>query len=407
MIRAAVLAVAAVASPSSLAATINICVNVNTEFSDNSDNRDPLTDGTQDDFLEDGFNSARGALISVTWVGIPIFVGHLGDGLSGTSGCTGQVVNIPAYPITIYVKVSADGDVNGHTFEVQNDANGNVHDWTVSRTLSSQPANNTLTINYSPTGSDTRAFAAYVASALALYRHNGGLTGGNFRVRVDALKNRTWGPGYGFDATVFLTERGAQRKYVVAHEMGHGILAYRIGDGKAFGNCDLVSEDCPTNDPDDIHSLTGREYQSCAFSEAFAHFYAVDAFNSHSSNEANFHYYKNEQGLGSPDIDVEHGSADNSTNGDYPDRFMEENCGTNWAGRGVELDWLRLLWDMHTPTTACAPVTFPAITDWLDDAPDWWDWNTYYDLNNQANAEGGNLDDCWDAFKGGNGVDHP
>jgi hypothetical protein len=192
--------------------------------------------------------------------------------------------------------------------------------------------------------------------------------------------------------------------------MGHAVLLYRTADSKVLGDCTRVNTQCPASDAaedadDDDHSMASREYQSCAFAEGFAHFYATDAFNSHDSEQAAFNYYKDEFGLGMPVVDVEHGYVDNSQFGAFPDAFMESRaCGTAWSGRGVELDWLRTFWDMHADGST--PISFSAITAWIDGASAWGDEDTFSKLDSAANAVGGSLNSTWDTYSSHNGIDH-
>jgi hypothetical protein len=72
----------------------------------------------------------------------------------------------------------------------------------------------------------------------------------------------------GYD-TIFIQSSQWNRKYVVGHEYGHKILAFAAN----------YTNDCTYGT--DSHGIGTTEYTSCAAMEGWAHYVAVDIFNSH------------------------------------------------------------------------------------------------------------------------------
>jgi len=204
----------------------------------------------------------------------------------------------------------------------------------------------------------------------------------------------------------------------MAHEMGHAIAGARDGD-LLRGGCDEDDSACPS-DPSQSssmsHAMGSREKQGCAFQEAFGHFYAADVFNSHRHENCVFRYYKNyEQNadFGKPTVDCEASNdAHNFGVVDGPDTpssvyrvaYMENKpCSSPFTRRGVEVDWMRVLWDVHTNGEG---VSFTKMLNWMADAIDGWDDDIFGELNRTANDAGGTLKTNWNATSHFYGIDH-
>jgi hypothetical protein len=193
---------------------------------------------------------------------------------------------------------------------------------------------------------------------------------------------------------VYLSDTGQNHKVIIAHEFGH----YLAGKaGVRSGDCSLDYLACPSPVGGDGHSLASKEYQSCALSEGIGHFVAAATWNSFqflADSDCSFRYYKTEFGNPGPEtVDCEGWS------GSYGPAFMETVCGGT-SGRGVELDWLRTLWDVSGPGTFY-PVSMTDVFAWLTHANS----SIYSDLDTRANTVGGNLNSNWDSWKAVNGVD--
>ena len=144
-------------------------------------------------------------------------------------------------------------------------------------------------------------------------------------------------------STVHIHPNGNQKKFLIGHEMGHALVhrwinyhpyaSYTQNNGGA--NC--------TTPVGMHHAMHSREYQSAALTEGFAQFYSTVAWNYETKKTGWFHYYKPNYKNGSVTlVDVEFGG----TGGAH--RYLETQCTDVPDGRGVELDWLRALWDYRT-----------------------------------------------------------
>jgi hypothetical protein len=74
------------------------------------------------------------------------------------------------------------------------------------------------------------------------------------------------------------------------------------------------------------------------------------------------------------------------------------------AGHGVELDWLRAFWDVHTD--GVPPPTFTAMLDWFGGATPWSRSTAYTEIDEEADVVLGQINAVWDWTKVQNGVDH-
>ena len=157
------------------------------------------------------------------------------------------------------------------------------------------------------------------------------------------------------------TDDGDQRKFLIGHEVGHllhdvranfpawGGSPWSITTGSHQARCD--SAGIPG-----AHAMRSEEFSSGAFIEGFAHYMSAMAFNSHLSTDGAFKYYKDDTSTGGGVtynfdlIDLE-GSGATPAGGVSNWLHAAGGCGcsaTNCAGRGVEMDWLRFLWDFRT-----------------------------------------------------------
>ena len=83
--------------------------------------------------------------------------------------------------------------------------------------------------------------------------------------------------------------------------------------------------------------------------------------------------------------------------------YLDTSCGGT-STHGVELDWLRQFWDVHTD--APSQPTFTTMANWLDAAGNWTKTTAYSVLDAEADDVGGSLQTNWNATADYNGVDH-
>lgn len=135
----------------------------------------------------------------------------------------------------------------------------------------------------------------------------------------------------------------ARSKFEIAHESGHGVMLDLVDDDYLY-NCAFGSGGAEN------HTMIGREYQSCASSEGFGHFVSAVTWNDISADDATGVF-----------VDfAEVGSMTPYNVENYSKKILDY-C-TNCTSYGVELDWLRFLWDYRTDGGS----TKPLIDDILD-----------------------------------------
>jgi hypothetical protein len=187
---------------------------------------------------------------------------------------------------------------------------------------------------------------------------------------------------------IYISGNHADRKYVIAHEVGHALIfihgketygwnMYDVGYGafgysNAFG--DLGDPQGRSAGPDcewiaDSHHLHSLESSNAAFEEGWAQFVATASWNSEEETDAFFHYYKD----GADEVDMENGPLGGVTAYirnvcDCEGDALGASCPGDSPmkeGWGVELDWARAFWDLHTP--GGNPASTPNVhLDWAE-----------------------------------------
>jgi hypothetical protein len=212
-------------------------------------------------------------------------------------------------------------------------------------------------------------------------RKHGIGTGHHYLFKYDPSYDASWN---GTEGRIGETQSG--RKFLISHEFGHGLQdkgasgmfsgAEEIGeDADGSGACDVA----PTPDVDcrshtgtgatnhctegGSHKMWSIEHTSLAAKEGWAHFVAADVWNDHANGRCAFSYWR-EKGQGGYRVD-----ALDCATGDaaFPVRFMRTQCNTNsaWFGtKGVEVDWMRAFWDLHT--AGVSPSSMAMMVDMLD-----------------------------------------
>lgn len=182
----------------------------------------------------------------------------------------------------------------------------------------------------------------------------GGITGDQV-YRIMTLENCPSVPGSACFSpntdAVYLGSDGngdkANRKFLVAHEMGHN-LQYRLF-GLSGTNYSLVTAYalCTCDHVPDsnlrAHCLQSKEYSHSAQSEGYAHFYAALAFNNTTQSNATFNYYKHFKEPGLPVTSPP--NAWDVYGGDAPYRWKDNHCPSSGT-HGTELDWMTLYYEL-------------------------------------------------------------
>ena len=253
-----------------------------------------------------------------------------------------------------------------------------------------------LLANVSPTASGTDVYTvggadskwtAMAAASFTLYRVDAGLEKKEFHLGIDETQCGGASAHYGSSNSAITSGRHflrvgnnavggcpspapqSRQKFVVAHEMGHAILALHYGDqpGAVNGGEPAVSVSNNTGPnactPTTSYDHGTKEFNSLAFREGFAHFVAARAWNDPSATgafrwEAAF-AANLPSNSGPVTIDLElwgpstEGNGNNATGGRLKNFCCVGACAASWAGAANNEDWLRFLWDWHTATNYC------------------------------------------------------
>lgn len=136
------------------------------------------------------------------------------------------------------------------------------------------------------------------------------------------------------------------------------------------------------------------EYVGSALGEGFADFFAAAVWNEQSLG-ADCIYRDTISVGGTFNVDCESATAN------FPLSYMRSTpCSNPDETMGVEVDWLRALWDMRTNYNAFgAPPSFIEMLTWIYDAPAWDEQTAYLALDGQADLEGFRLNYAWDDAK--------
>lgn len=311
------------------------------------------------------------------------------------------------------LKVSSYGYVNGNYLQSKRRSSGAHSEIWINNYF--VPSSGTFNVSVNP-GSNLDIFQVYLAAAEALYTENAGLTGKSFNFKIGAQIGSQCPTCFSEqDNTIYVSSPtgDSSRKFKFIHELGHWVSVLAT-DGKIRGaGCtDFSFTDCPANGS---HAMTSKESGRCASGEGFAHFYSAITWNSPLESNCFFRYWN--------------GTTVNCNSGETgrPLRYMENTCNrswdfdldglndySSWDGLGVEIDWLRVFWNMRTD--ACSPTTTVSswMTYWLNTIPDFGNTlgdhlSAYDKLDAEANKPGQiyGIKACWNAVKGTHGIDHP
>lgn len=213
----------------------------------------------------------------------------------------------------------------------------------------------TYTVEFAFTAGSTvfEVYNVYNTGAYAIYRHDGGMNGETYDYRLDSGGSRYTSS----DNIIWINDDSTphtDNKFVIVHETGHAVLDHKVGGTVWQGNYG-ASNNC--DEEPSSHSMRSREHDASAFLEGFAHFYAADVWNDDDETDCSFRYYKDVEGA-LRTVDCEF----NNTR--FEEYYHETQC-VGGTGYGVELDWLRAFWDIHTNGSAPDP-SFADILDWID-----------------------------------------
>jgi hypothetical protein len=380
--------------------TIKYCLSTWADFNDSGV---PLTNGTtEDNWVNPGTaQKLRGAKTVIYDTSHVFFDGYLGDGFGSGDpgiGCT-PVLTIPSSTWYVMVYVEAKGSVQGNTVSTHLMISPNYVQNTTFYTTYNGQSGQTVPLTFLPEGSTLhKVFRVQNAASYALYRHAGGVTAEQFKVLIwedtdPARRN------YFNGVETEITTTGSTKKFLVTHEFGHNVI--RFATSMPNGSC-AYSVPSGSACASSSHNIGSKEYQGCAFDEGGAHFYSADIWNDHNATDCSFKYYKNMGGNpAEPVIDCEASGGDFSSGMSVPVDYLESVCPSPFAGFGVEVDWLRGFWDVHTNQTV--DPTFNDIKNWWDTSDGWTDTTVYAALN-AGDENYATIDPVWESIATLNGI---
>ncbi len=136
-------------------------------------------------------------------------------------------------------------------------------------------------------------------------------------------------------------------KLAISHEIGHAVMR-SVRSENWTPSCNVVGTG---------HMFLSYETSGCAFVEGFAHFFAASVWNDEDESDCWLQW-------GSDAVNCELGQPD------YPLRALE-TLYDNWNARGVEVDWMRALWDYVQDGYPWSSPGFSGLLDLIAAMPDW------------------------------------
>ncbi len=298
------------------------------------------------------------------------------------AGCTPAIGLHPQYTYT--VRIHAEGQISGHSWVVK--------DHPTETTWYSGPA---LGPGWSPpvaggtfnivTPNVHEAWNIAAIAGVGLWLH-----GPNAPIQMVFVTDKPLpcsNPAkLDADMRVVFCVNEADKKSLIAHEMGHGVLALTDEGRWPAGDKSLDPGNCFSN-PSPLGKTwdqNSKEDSRVAALEGFGDFYAAVIFNRSQPGDECFLDTRGKQDWNLDGLNLDNhdkiscilGPYDVNTVPNPPlsvpnppivdDRaYMEDHCNLPWDNRGVAWDWTRFLWDLKT-TTAYPRMTMAEILEVFD-----------------------------------------
>ncbi|MDX2092165.1 MAG: hypothetical protein SFX73_30145 [Kofleriaceae bacterium] len=209
------------------------------------------------------------------------------------------------------------------------------------------------------------------------------------------------------DGGIWLTDFGADKKFAIAHEMGHRILSLYTGGYNNDDTYDLDPTDTITTCDavtGSSHAMWSMEFDAAAAMEGWAHFIAAATFNDRAGDNPGgmFRYWSSTN-----TIDLEQSSPG------FPSNYLDSVCSQISVATpikvGVELDWLRHFWDYYSNALDVDPGVRPTVTQMMAEieaAPAWSRGTAWQSIRQGVSAYSGEAQLArWDQHGAWNGVD--
>lgn len=324
-----------------------------------------IDSGFGEDYYTSGtLMKARGMKVQVdhdNWAQPQVF---FANDINGCFSFTSQENS--GFLITVFAeaKLGAGDDIIVRTFDTAGLASANDPDTVEKWMFTANPGGQPRRVYYENEGSDESNLMAFGSFAFHwVDSHTSpGLQGKLYLKLVTSNFNC---PGTGscqIDDTVRMKPGDSNRKFLVAHEVGHWIHRWWTNDklGLLQGSYSANSTDLDCAYLAGLaHAMRSKEYSSGAFVDGFAHFLAALAWNNHNQQNGTFKYYKEIQDPAYADMAANQYRVDLEGIGGNPiggiSNWMANMC-TVHDGHSVEMDWLRFYWDYRTNAGVSKPT---------------------------------------------------
>lgn len=373
--------------------TVTWCAYIPVQYNDSDAGSPQYPEDHWEETTSSTFKAARGNFYVILELGGELeWSGYLYDGLNGTAGCTaGLTMGTGTYAFFVY----SDGKVQGNWLYAY-DEDGVGSKYVVASPVSVN-ASGTKNFYSSPAGETDEVFNVYQAAAWALYRHAGGMTGETYILEAGDPTGCSAGDSTSCSSSAnnksFIGTGQIRKKFLIAHELGH-VLGYHatheLNGGMDYGydgNSGTILDACDENTSSGNHGFLELEWVGAALGEGFCDFYAADVWNDHGEYDCWFGAWRTPSGL----------SCESGTT-DYPNAWVNGHTCRNPDDpeSGERIDWMRILWDVHTNAASGNPSFTDMLQDWLA-AGDWNRETAFTEIDGIADSLNGTLDNNWAA----------
>jgi hypothetical protein len=332
---------------------------------------------------------ARGGRVSIVRAGVTHFDGYL-----DATGCTGPFTAAGTTGFSIFGYSRAR--IAGNDLIVR-DAAGKTRSFVI---WQANPGPNQNPVFVFP---EVEAVSTLLAvSAYTLQKFHGGMTGKTIPVENRCRPDGSACCNCSSGDSIWVTS--ADRKFLIAHEMGHRVLGLFAGGFNNDTSFDLIPGNTSgTCDTTSAHSMWSMELESGAAMEGWAHFIAVATFNSRAGTNpgAFLRYWDSAETT----VDVEQGDVGGASS------YFATVCPTVASAirLGVQLDWLRHWWDYYSNATDMDPGYAPTVTRMMseiDAAPAWSPGTAWSSIRAGVKTYSGETQQArWDQHGAWNGID--
>lgn len=382
----------AVPSEAQTNSQIRVCFLVTSQYEDSHPNHDAWTSTAT------LARTARGirARIKIDG-GATLFDTYTGDGTgSNPIGCTSILETGTTTPQAFDITVWSSSKVNGN-FVRARDVDWNLQSLYVDNVQIPKGVASNVTMD----ASGDHRFNIMMAGSFAGLADNLGFSSYNINFIADHSSGAT--SRFNNEDPVLgpyleMAQIHWNNKFIIAHEMGHLVAWVGTGEdatGIVDTNCGYSTGTgvCDSSSQSQSHHMGSKEHNQCAAGEGWANFFAAKTWNTWND--------QNDCWFTLPDIFQTQVDCENANTG-WPTRFHHTTCPSPHTGKGVELDWLRTFWDLHTNPNP--EISLATMLAWLDVYGAWDENSAYAALDSAANSMGTVFEANWNTAKCLNGI---